>query len=408
MNPTKIVCGIFVVSLSIRLAAVWFLPETHLGTNAEIAYLGGAHRLVEGRGFGDPEYPVFTPPLYAIFIAGSLLLFQDGQGPVKLAQAIADSLTVVLLYLIARQLFGLRTALLAAIAWSVYPFSIYAVTYIGTETFFTLFLSIFVLLSIYAIERGDLRYYVSAGLVLGLATLLRGTTQYYPLVFLLLLWSLFRNEPRVVVPRYLAFCLAFVAVIFPWSLRNYRVLGDVIPVGTGASVFLQGSSEEFFTVDGKAKGYPRYFELMRSRGIQPPPNATPAQADRFLLRAGMENYKMRFESEPLSIGRFLLKKFARLWYATESGQNHFRILAVNILIYPLAVLGTALAWRRRLTLAWVIHALLAYFILLHWLTLPLFRYMLPVMPYVIALAAWAIVDLGRRSRLRWGQAVNGS
>jgi 4-amino-4-deoxy-L-arabinose transferase-like glycosyltransferase len=399
MSPTKIVCGIFVVSLSIRLAAVWFHPETHLGTNAEIAYLGGAHRLVEGRGFRDPEYPVFTPPLYAIFIAGSLLLFQDGQGPVKVAQAIADSLTVVVLYLIARQLFGLRAALLAAVALSVYPFSIYAVTYVGTETFFTLFLSVFVLLSIYAIERGNLRYYVSAGLVLGLATLLRGTTQYYPLVFLLLLWPLFRNEPRAVIPKYLAFCLAFAAVIFPWSLRNYLVLGDVIPVATGASVFLQGSSEEFLTVDGKERGYPRYFELLKSRGIQPPPNATPAQADRFLLRAGMENYRMRFESEPLGIGRFLLKKFARLWYATESGQNHFRILAVNILIYPLAVLGAALAWRRRLTLVWVILALLAYFIVLHWLTLPLFRYMLPVMPYVIALAAWAVVDLGRRSRL---------
>lgn len=399
MRPAKIVCALFVVSLLIRLAAVWFLPETHLGTNAELAYLGGAHRLVEGGGFREPEYPVFTPPLYAVFLAASLLLFQDAQLPVKLAQALADSLTVVILYLIAHQLFGLQTALLTGIALSVYPFTIYAVTYIGTETFFTLFLSIFVLLSIYAIKHGDLRYYVSAGLVLGVATLTRGTTQYYPLVFLLLLVFLFRKGTRALVPRYLAFCLAFAVVIFPWSLRNYLVLGDVIPVATGASVFLQGSSEEFFTVDGKADGYPRYFALLKSRGIQPPPNATPGQADRFVLRAGVENYKMRLESDPLSIGPFLLKKLARLWYATESGRNHLRIFVINILIYALAVVGIVLASRSGLTVAWVIYALLAYFILLHWVTLPLFRYMLPVMPYVIALAAWAVVELMRRSLL---------
>lgn len=397
MRAATIVGSLFVVSLLIRLAAVWLLAETHLGMNAELAYLGGANRLVEGGGFHERDFPVFTPPLYAIFLAANLLLFQDAQLPVMLAQALADSITVVIVYLIARQLFGAQTALLTGIALSVYPFTIYAVTYIGTETFFTLLLSIFVLLSMYAIKHGNLHYYVSAGLVLGLATLMRGTTQYYPLVFLLLLAFLFRERTRALVPRYLAFCLAFAVVIFPWSLRNYVVLGDVIPVATGASVFLQGSSEEFFTVEGKANGYPRYFELLKSRGIQPPPNATPAQADRFLLRAGLENYKVLLESGPLATGRFLLRKFARLWYATESGRNHLRILVLNILIYALAVVGIVLAWRSRVTLAWVIYALLAYFILLHWLTLPLFRYMLPVMPYVIALAAWAIVDLSRRS-----------
>src|SRR5262245_59209384 len=168
MKPTRI-CGLFAAALLIRLAAVWFVPETHLSTNAEIAYLGGAHRLVEARGFRDPTYPVFTPPLYAVFLAGSLYLFHDAQTPVRIAQAVADSLTVVILYLITRQLFGLESALVAGIALSIYPVSIYAVTYIGPEAFFTLLLSTFVLFSIYMLKYSNLRYYLGAGVILALA-----------------------------------------------------------------------------------------------------------------------------------------------------------------------------------------------------------------------------------------------
>jgi 4-amino-4-deoxy-L-arabinose transferase-like glycosyltransferase len=384
-----LVGGIFVASLLIRLAAVWFVPETHLGTNAEIAFLRGAHLLVEGKGFRDPAYPVFTPPLYACVIAGSLYLFHDDQMPVRIAQAVADALTVVVIYLIALQIFGPPTALLSGLALGVYPFSIYAVTYIGPETFFTLLLSIFVLLSIYAIRCGCLRYYLGAGFILGITTLMRGTTQYYPIVFLLLLLAL-RGMPRFSLPKYVAFVGAFAMVIFPWSFRNYVVLGDVIPVATASSVFLQGSAERFMSSEGKRREYPGYFALLKSRGLEPPQKATPAQDDRFHLRAGIESYRIQFERSPLSVGVFFLKKFGRLWYGSESERNHLRILLLNIPIYVSAAIGVGLTWRRRLTTSWVIHALLLYFILLHWLTFPLFRYMLPVMPYVIVLGAFVV------------------
>src|SRR5262249_55010944 len=156
-------------------------------------------------------------------------------------------------------------------------------TYIGSETFFTLLVSAFVLISIYAIESGQLRLYVSAGVTLGLATLMRGTTQYYPIVFVLLVLSL-KKIDRSILTKCVAFCLAFALVILPWSVRNYIVLGDIIPVATAGSVLLQGSSEKFLTIAGKVSEYPAYFEVLKSRGIEAPTKATPGQADRFLLR----------------------------------------------------------------------------------------------------------------------------
>jgi hypothetical protein len=253
-----------------------------------------------------------------------------------------------------------------------------------------------VLLSIYAVGYGDLRYYAGSGLLLGLATLTRGTTQYYPLFFLAIL-AVLAPRTRATLRKSLVFLLCFVSVILPWSVRNYVVLGDVIPVATAGSVFLQGSSETFLTISGKIREYPGYFRLLESRGLAAPPSgSSPAAADRYLFRAGLENYKMRLETDPLSIAPFLAKKLARLWYATESGRNHWKTLSVNLLFYLPAAAGIVLAWRRRLSLALLVFGVLGYFVLIHWVSLPLFRYMVPVMPYVIASAAFAVVVLWDR------------
>ena len=403
---TKILLALFVLSLSIRLVALWILPPSHLGTNAEIAYLGGARLIVEGEGFSDPSYPVFTPPLYSMFISANLYLFGDDQISVKISQALADSLTVVIVFLIIDITFGSTTALLSSVFLSVYPFLIYPVTYIGTETFFTLFLSIFVLLNLYAVNCGNWRYYCAAGFTLGVATLIRGTTQFYPVFFLLTLWAMGRLDRRI-FGRFLAFCLFFILTILPWTVRNYIVLDDFIPVATAGSVFLQGSSEEFFTISGKTSQYPKYFALLRSRGIdQPLSGAKPSEKDRFLIKAGLEKYKMRIENEPLSIFPFMLQKFFRLWYATESGRNHGIIVAVNISIYVLALTGLILVLLRREELALLVLSMISYFVTLHWISLPLFRYMVPVMPYVIAFAAFAVVAIGERFTLSHPEATS--
>lgn len=402
---TKVVLGFFIVSLLFRLSALLVFPESPIGATAKGLYLRGAHILVEGDGFRDPSYPVFNaPPLYAMIIAVNLYLFGDTQVPVKIVQAFADSVTVIVVYLVAKQIFNPRIALLCTAMLSIYPFSIYAVTYIGTETFFTMFLSIFVLLSIYAVRYDSLFHYMAAGIALGLATLTRGGTQFYPLFFLLVLVSI-KKASKSVLLRYLAFCLSFGLVILPWAARNYIVLDDFIPVATGGSAFLQGSSEKFFTVSGKISEYPKYFDELRSKGIEAPRDGKPSEKDKFLIRAGLENYRTRLRNNPASFVPFLTKKFLRLWYATESGRNEWKILIINMIIYPFFIMGVILARWRKNDLTLVLMGLLVYFVLLHWVTLPLFRYMVPVMPYAIMFSAFALLEIGEGIKLEeWFRA----
>jgi 4-amino-4-deoxy-L-arabinose transferase-like glycosyltransferase len=388
----RLIIALFAASLVIRLIALMILRPPDLDTSATEAYLGGADLLLNGEGFRDTSYPVFAPPLYAMFISFCASLFGDGQGPVKVVQALVDSGTTVIIYFVTREIFGARTGLLSAAILTVYPFSIYLTISIAAEPLFMFILSMFILLTIYAIRSQQLRYYCAAGILLGLATMTRAATQFLPLIFPMMI-LLFHRIGKEVLLKYTVFCLCFASVILPWAVRNYVVLRDVIPVATGGgAVFLDGSSEKFFTIDEKAKAMPVYLESLRAMGIVgPQKGGKPSESARFLTRAGIENYRRRFQDEPLSLVPFFLSKLGRLWYATESGRNQGLILATNSFIYVFALAGLVLAWTNQRRMAWVLVCTLVYFMALHCLSVGLYRYMIPAMPYVIGFSAFGIV-----------------
>jgi 4-amino-4-deoxy-L-arabinose transferase-like glycosyltransferase len=405
MNQTRIVVSIFIVALLLRLSALAIFPPPPLDMSAEVAYWGGAQLIVHGDGFRDPSYPVYAPPLYAVFIAVFLTLFGNDQLPVKIAQTMLDSFTVVLVYVLIRETLGLHTGMISAGVMAIYPFSIYLSTTIASEPLFTFFLSAFMLLALYAIRSQNTYYYCASGVLLALATLTRGVTQFFPIVFLAMLMLINRPTKKLFL-SYGAMCLSFAIVISPWAFRNYTVLEDFVPVGTaGGFVFLQGSTEIFFTSDA-LKEWPAYYAtLLANSGNVPPRGSKPSAIDKFNARAGIENYKSRFRNDPLSFVSFLSQKFLRLWYAGESGRNDAIILSVNLPIYLLAIAGLVLAWRRKMLLAWVPFGIVAYFILVHWVSLPLFRYLMPVMPYLIGFAAFTIICLLERTGILHSRAA---
>jgi 4-amino-4-deoxy-L-arabinose transferase-like glycosyltransferase len=378
-------------ALLLRLAAVVAIHPT-LGENAKHSFLGGAERLVHGSGFGDPTYPILSAPLYAVFLAIGLELFGDAQLPIKLAQAVADSLTVVLLYLTCRRLFEERIARIAAALAAVYPFSIYAAISIGDETFFAFFLTAFVLVGLHAIESGRWWLHGAAGALLALAALVRASVQFYPPFWLLTLW-LICGPTRRTLAHFAAFCACFVLLIAPWTIRNYAVLGEFIPVAAnGGLPALCGASEDFFTIPGRDERLRDYYRQIEARRIATPgPGATASDWERFYRKAAIERYRIRLETDPWSLPGFLLKKFARLWYGTESGANQAPILLFNAFVYPFCLVGIWSCIRRRQRKTLVLLMPVLYLVLLHWATFVMFRYMVPVMPYMLAFAAIGMV-----------------
>lgn len=379
------------VALLLRLGALAMLAPPPLDTSAELAYWGGAEILLHGKGFSDLSYPVYAPPLYAMFIATCRTLFGDDQIPVKLVQAILDSLTVVVIFLIVKEIFGWQTGILSAAIVAIYPFSIYLSVTIASEPLFTFLLSLFILVALRAFQSGTLSYYCAAGILLALATMTRGVTQFVPIAFLFPLLHFYGPSKKLLLV-YGTFCFSFAVIIFPWALRNHIILDDFIPVGTaGGVVFLQGSTEIFFTSDA-LKVWPDYYKmLLASSPAAPSKLEKPSHVDKFNAKAGMDNYTNRLLNDPLSLVFFLLKKFLRLWYAGESGDNDTIILLVNVPIYLFALAGLLLAWHHKVIWGWVPFGIIGYFIVVHWASLPLFRYMMPVMPCLVGFAAFTII-----------------
>jgi 4-amino-4-deoxy-L-arabinose transferase-like glycosyltransferase len=390
----KLVAFLFAFSLLVRLLTLVIFPAPALDDSA-LTYLRGAHLLMDGKGFSDPLFPVNNPPLYSVFVAICLSLFGNDQVSVIIVQAVLDSLTVVVVYFAMKEIFDIETALLSAGILSLYPFSVYLTMSIASEPLFTFFLAGFVLSSVYAVRSTKVRDYCVSGILLGFATLMRGTTQFVPLMFPVM-FILLGKRGRDSIFCYSALCLTFVLVILPWTVRNYVVLDDFIPVGTtGGLVLLQGSSEKFLIIDGKLEMYQTHI---------PPAGSKHSQIDKYFANAGLKRNMVHLQTDPLDFVSFMAKKLARLWYATESGNNHNLILLSQIPIYVFAVIGVILAQMKGKTLTWMPLCVIAYFVALHWLSLPLFRYMIPIMPYVIGLAAFAIVTI-KNEWLRLGRIV---
>ena len=383
--------GIFMVALGVRLTALWVLPEPHMAYNAIFAYVRGAEILLNGQGFSDPSFPVYTPPLYSMLIAGGYALFGDGIHATKLLQVVADAFTAIFLYLFVRSLLDDFTGILASLLWALYPFAIYSTLYIGTEALFTFFVAVFFLLFVYGLKTDKSYLYCGAGLSLGIATMIRGTTQFVPFI-LPFVFLLLKGANGRWMRNYALSLLCFVIVILPWGVRNYMVLQEVIPVGANSTIMLYGTYEPLLTIDTRQAELARVFEAAKAKGIVPPgEDRGPAERDGFLAKVAIENYRERLKTDPIGLALFMVQKFFRLWYSTESGNNHGITLVINAGIYVLAILGICVIWTKKNKMALMLLGIVGYFSVIHWLTLPLFRYMLPVMPYVLTLTAVGIV-----------------
>jgi 4-amino-4-deoxy-L-arabinose transferase-like glycosyltransferase len=388
LTQDRLIAALFLFSLIVRLLALATFPAPPLD-DAGQAILKAADVLRNGEGFRG--HPLLLPPMATMFAALCLSLFGGDQISVKIAQAVVDSLTIVIIFLITRETFDIQTAVVAATISSIYPFFIYLTISIATEPLFTFLLSAFVLSSLYAVRSDKAFFYFVSGVLLGAATLTRAATQFFPLVFLMLLLVMKRS--RRILLWCAAFCLSFVLVVLPWTVRNYVALDDFIPVATGGGIVVQqGSSEKFLTIDGrKPEAFPEN---------PPPQGLKPSQQDKYFMKAGLDRLKMRLQTDPVGFVAFMAKKFLRLWYATDTGRNHHITLLVQVPIYIFALMGLVLRSWKGQSLIWIPACVVIYFVALHWFGLPLFRYMIPVMPYVIGFAAFAIVSLKNKWILR--------
>jgi 4-amino-4-deoxy-L-arabinose transferase-like glycosyltransferase len=395
---------VFGLALIVRLTALGLLPNTALSVNARNSIIAGASLIRQGQFLANPDYPMLVPPLPALFMAGIQSIFDDGLMTVKVVQVILDAVLVAVVFAIGRAAVSYAAAVFGALALTVYPIAVAAPIFIGTEALFTLLLALFVLHAVKALQRQTLPWFAAAGLFLGFATLTRGTTQFFPLFFFAFLaWRQRRHLRARIVGQAACFMIGMAVVVGPWAARNLIVLDAFIPASISGQPLLHGSREDFWLIRDRERNVPPYYEYLRKeKGITVSEQASWPEKERFYRRAAIEVYRERWQKAPLSFVPYYAKKFARLWYGTESGRNEWTMLAINLPFYVFGLVGL---WRLRRTQAdagLFLAVLLAYFVVLHLAVFAYFRYLVPIMPYVLLLAADGAVHAWQGARRRLG------
>jgi 4-amino-4-deoxy-L-arabinose transferase-like glycosyltransferase len=294
-------------------------------------------------------------------------------------------------------------SVLAAAAFSIYPFSVYYSTLLLSETPFALFTCALVALLIRASvlftdsdqpkdSRSGLKLACAVGTCMALAHLTRPTLMYF--IPLACLWL-------VLVARWPArhALLALVIVgllVTPWVVRNYQAFDAFIPGSLGlGQTLLEGNNR--FNLDG---------------GVLSPNAGYFADLPRGLNEYEVDEWKKAtaisfIRSEPERFLVFSVRKAWRLWNVVPNAlgydSGYYRWLSLLSVVpvfifaalYPLVVWAS---WRQ-----WgLLLVLVGYYTALHMVTLGSIRYRFPLEPILVATALASVGHLVERSGI-WGR-----
>jgi 4-amino-4-deoxy-L-arabinose transferase-like glycosyltransferase len=374
--------------------------------------LDAARSLASGHGLRlcDRYFPFCGPgndataqvgPIPAGAFAAALRVLGEPAGvtAIVVLQLGLGLLTTLGVYALARRLFGsIHGALLAALLCASYPHFVSYELYPREEPLFAASLVGTMLALVVALRKGAPLWFGITGTGFAVSSLCRFAPVYFPLLLLPALPFLVRGSARRRALCALTFALGFAVVMAPWVWRNQRAFGMFVPGGTLAGYNLYRHNHILAGDD-----YLRYVHGEESE------SAIRALLARRTDLKGDENEAQMdhvYREEAAAIIRAHPFRYAALSayrlvaFFTEYGVqpaglplSWVIVDAENLLILALA-LSTVL--RRRLRDPPAVIALLlllGYYTAGHALVNARLRYMVPVMPLFMILAADTLVVL---------------
>jgi len=256
MDPQRsrrLIVAAALAGLILRLAFGLFYWTDKPLTHDEWEYLTLAQSLREGRGLTyPPDHDTGTAqqfgraPGYPAFLAVAGVAAPASAAParIKIVQAVLGAFVVWMIGVITLRAAGDRAGVIAAAIAAAYPPLVWIPAYVLSESLYMLLaLGVVMLLHGARVKaeaersaRGGGALTMVAGLVTGAAILVRpGMLFFLPLVAV---WFIRRQRWSLA----LAFCVASVVVVAPWTLRNARVYERFVPVAsTGGVNFWTGN-----------------------------------------------------------------------------------------------------------------------------------------------------------------------
>jgi hypothetical protein len=241
---------IFVLAFSVRslhavdLAALMYTTEQPFGGLTE-GYDRRAVSILRGEGLLGPYRldPSDTQwlsqaPGYSIFLSGVYTIFGRDFFKAQLVQNLVNSLSPVLIFLIAGSLIGWRVGVVSGVLAALSHHLAHISNFILPDAMHALpVLAGIYLLVIARRARHSYWLYASAGLLLGLASWLRAQTMLLGL-FVLVMLAIINSRRWFVIKRAALTAIISLIAIAPITIRNYVVYGEFIPIQVGLGILL--------------------------------------------------------------------------------------------------------------------------------------------------------------------------
>ncbi len=407
-------------AFAIRLLVVIFtyrsLPDADKHYEAFGWEMGWVARaLASGHGFSSPYYPwsgptAMQPPLYPFFLSLIFRIF----GIYTLTSAfvtltinsLLSAVTCIPVYFSAEYSLGPRPARIAAWVWAFYPFAIYFSACRVWEYSLTclLFTTCFCIAQRIHGTLNPLAW-LGWGALFGI-TALSNTTTLSTLPFLLAL-ALYRvrKRGRPWLLNGTLTLLAAVAVLTPWTVRNYRALGVLVPVRDNfwlelyidnfGNAYLDHSSPP----SAGGRGYPadNPAELRKYLAL----GETAYLAEKHALAMYDIHHNPRFSFLALKTLRRIVYYWTGYW-SFSAAELHdqpyepwsvFYVSSMTLLM----MLGVRSLWRSNRIACIPYLVLIGAFPLTYYITHPLLDYRQPIEPAVIVFAVAGVMSMKRKS-----------
>jgi 4-amino-4-deoxy-L-arabinose transferase-like glycosyltransferase len=420
--------AILVVALAARVAVVVATPDFKPIFDAA-DFDRHAASISAGDGYPSPQLGLpgptaFRPPAYPIALA---LIHKIGGGwtAERLLGALLGVVTVVLVFLIARRLWGRTVGLTAGAICAVFPPLVLLNVSLLSETLFVP-LTLAAVLAVLEYRDGRyLRWAVIAGVLCGLAVLTRTNGLLMVVALALGAWVVRPRWSRSALAGPVAVLAATAVTFAPWVIRNTVEFDRFVALGTGAGYALAGT----------------YNSEARSRGAHPGQPFAPSQLAiyrrDFATRSHFDEAEFTsrlndratqyIKDHPGYVLETVLWNVPRVFDVVRS--DSFRrvfaaqqVQAVGVgpvdsaavfllslyLVLALALLGLGLVMRRRdLRKAAVLVLGVPVLILVPALAIyGLPRYRAPADPFLVMLAAVGAVAVWNRLRTRTGRTAS--
>jgi len=341
MNNRTVLIILFVLAVTVRL--FYIAGKSDVLVSDEKEYDRLAMSLVDAKGYvnsTDGRPTSLRPPFYAFFL--SLVYRAWGRSIIaaRIVQAFLSACMVCVLFLISREIFDDKSALLAGFVATFYMTYVTCSGLLYTETIFCFLLTLAVYLSISA---GNLSIpkAIAIGSICGIMSLTRSEAFFMPLLIIIsLVIRMYRSgysDWKRPFFAFLVMSLSFLMIVIPWSIRNSKVHGRFVILSTNAGLNMYQAVNP---VDGKIFGLG-------------PRDETAEKADTILNEAERSDYyvseaKKTYLKDPFRAIKMFIMRFLFFWSVID-----WEIIGGDVINYhflfilPFAFIGYRLAVKKR-------------------------------------------------------------